>query len=254
MPQWMNNLISKVGEEGNIDHYANLLIAGKLGTGKTRFLGTFPEPQFWLDFDSGMTTVTKEGTSHEGLRFRLGEGNIYEKLMSFLDDFRNKRQGLDQYRSLLLDGWSSLAYILIYEVLGGSIDPKSRRKPQHDDWWTLRSHLNDISWGIKNLPVHRGSSVLTKIDKDEQTGGYVGLFDILGGFREDIGPLYNEVYLTNKRKAKADEEGNVSYEMITRFHRQFDVKSRLANHNKIPDVVVNATFDSLYGEVYARNS
>jgi hypothetical protein len=112
----------------------------------------------------------------------------------------------------------------------------------------LRSRLTDIISGLRSLPYHVCATILTDIDKDESTGAYVGIFSTLGGFREDVGAMFDEVYVFEKRRARQGEPGDVVYEALTQYHPRFEVKSRLQQAGNIPSKITNPTFNDLYNK------
>ena len=247
MPAWMNYMIGESNKRRpDTSKKVHVLAAGKFGTGKTYFANTFPKA-FWIDTDLGMATTRKslEESTAPGVRFFPGDP-VYDTIMSIIADARSGREPLDQYESIILDGISSLSRVLLYEILGGSTDPARGRKAEFDAWMTLRGRLTDIVGGLRTLPHHVCATILTDIDKDEASGAYVGIFSTLGGFREDVGAMFDEVYVFEKRRARSNEPGDVIYEANTQYHPKFDVKSRLAQAGNIPSKIANPTFSDLY--------
>ena len=251
-PAWMQFAIGESKRHPDTTDYARALVTGEFGSGKTHFANTFPKP-FFIDVDYGLSTTKTSMTAKSAPGIRLFRGDpVYQTIMSLLNDARAKRPPLDEYETIVLDSLTSLSRLLLYEITGGNLDPKTGQKPGYDEYGSLKSRLSDIVTGLQTLPFHEVTTALTEIDKDEATGSYVGLINTVGSFGKDVGSMFDEVYYIEKRRARTNEPGDVVHEFFTQYHPRFAVKSRLQNAAKIPAKIVNPTFDSLYGNVYKR--
>lgn len=245
-PTWLRHSIAEQAKLSATDSKVHVLVAGEFGVGKTHFANTFPKP-FWLDFDHGMATArsTVTESNQQGLRFYKTDP-IYATTLTFLNDCMNRRGILDDFETIVLDGYTALSHMLMYEVSGGNPDPKEGKKGGYDEYGSLRIRLNSITDALRAIPYHVCATILATIDKDEATGSYVGIFNTVGGFRHDIGAKFDEVYLLEKRRARSNEPGNVTYEAFTELHPRYQVKSRLATAAKIPGVIPNPSFGAIY--------
>lgn len=253
-PLWMKAKIEETErlrvDLSNID----VLVGGEFGTGKTRFASTFPTA-YWIDVDYGMATTRRNpGDPLPNAIRLLKKQQPFTVLMSFLNDCAKRRGELDEYRSIVLDGWTELADTLFYEISGGSPDPKEGNKGGYDEYGSLRIRLNEVADALRTIPYHTCSTVITAMEKDEATGSFVGVYNILGGFRKDIGKKFDEVYILEKRRARSNEDGDVAYDLITEYHPKYSVKSRLHDVAGVPSKTSNPTFDGLYGKLFTKEA
>jgi hypothetical protein len=246
-PEWMSHLIGKTVD---LNDYVRVLVQGDFGSGKTHFAATYPKPWF-IDLDDGMNTTKSEMNPKgmEGVRFVQGDA-IYEPIMDLLVDLYEGHDALKSYKTLVLDGYTELANLLMYEIMGGPIDPSKGRKPEYDQWGTLRGRMRDITNAMKKVPLHVVATVLTNLEYDKQRETFVGEIALQGGFRKEIGGKFDEVYYLEKRRAKTNEPdiGGFAVDVFTQYHPRFACKSRLRQVGKIPSKVTNPTFKTLYGD------
>lgn len=252
LPAWMNYAIGEGKRHPDTTEFARCLAMGDFGSGKTHFANTFPKP-FFIDTDYGLSTTkdTMDAKSAPGIRLFPGDP-AYQIIMSMLNDAKNQKPPLDQYETIVLDGLTSLSRLLLFEVSGGNLDPKTGGKPSYDEYGSLKVRLSSIVNAIQAIPYHVVVTALTEIDKDEATGAYVGLINTVGSFGKEVGSMFDEVYYVEKRRARNNEQGEAVHEFFTEYHPRFAVKSRLQRAAKIPHKLVDPTFDSLYGKVYKK--
>jgi hypothetical protein len=250
MPAWMAYKIGESKKHPDTTDYARCLIYGPFGSGKTHFANTFPSP-FFIDVDYGLATTkaSMDAKTADGIRLFPGDP-VYDTLMSFLADAKRGTTTLEPYRSIILDGLTSLSRLLLFEIMGGNMDPKRGAKPNYDDYGSLKTRLTSIVAAIQSIPFHVCVTALSEIDKDESTGAYVGLINTVGSFGKEVGSLFDEVYYIEKRRGRQNEGATIVHEFHTQFHPRFEVKSRLQQAAKIPGTAVDPTFPSLYGSVY----
>lgn len=263
---YMANLVDQ-SNEGSTDivKYARTVVYGEFGAGKTHFCNTYPNVLFF-DCDHGMTTTVDKATKETPPAIRFARGDsIYRPTMQMIHDMNtqsgpfNTTDGeFKDIKSIAIDGLTSLAGDIMDEIVIGVVKnqrvDKSEFKPSYDEWGMLKSRMESILEGLKTIPYHLCLTAMAKLDKDEATGSYVGMFDIIGSTRDIVGRMFNEIYFVEKRKAKGDEREKygreVVHEFYTQYHPRFKVKSRLGDNHKIPARAVNPTFDSLYGHIY----
>lgn len=252
LPAWANYLIGESKRHPDTTDYARCLIIGEFGSGKTHFANTFPKP-FFIDVDYGLATTKDSMTAKSAPGIRLFPGDpVYQTIMSLINDAKAKRPPLDEYETIVLDGLTSLSRLLLYEITGGNLDPKTGQKPGYDEYGSLKTRLSSIVTQLQSVPFHVVVTALTEIDKDEATGSYVGLINTVGSFGKDVGSMFDEVYYVEKRRGRKDEGADIVHEFFTEYHPRFPVKPRLKQAAKIPARIVDPTFDSLYGNVYKR--
>lgn len=248
MPLWLDELIYV--DELNSD-YIRVVVYGDIGTGKTKFSGTFPNG-FYMDFDKGLRTLKHQ--HRNGLVFDRHKPGNFRKIVEILHMAIYKlgpfREGerLGQIESLILDGYTDLADYLMYEIMmfdGNGRNPNDK-KPIWDDYAALSARLKTITNLLKSIPMHVCATCMSKLDKDEKTGGYIGLPDVLGGYRSQLGKDYDEVYYFDTQTGPLDSNGQPTtiYQAHTRKHGYFAAKSR----DDLPAILVNPSFDQLYNQ------
>lgn len=247
-PQWFNNL-TYTDEIENA--YMRALVYGPMGSGKTRFSLTWPKP-FVIDIDHGLLTGRTQRVPSVTLyppKDRRDRTKVYQTVVDILVDARDKSgpfasgQPLADRETIVLDGYTALADALMKEILVNSGRDFLREKPEYDQWNALAMQLDSITQLSAMLPFNFVATCGNKLDKDEYTGGWIGLPDIIGGFRNDIGYRFDEVYYFEPRRARGNDaaNGTLAYEMHTAKHRIFDAKSRL----DLPSTIVNPTYDEV---------
>ncbi len=246
MPAWLDDLIYV---DEMVSKHVRVLAYGPMGVGKTRFLGTFPNI-FILDFDRGLRTLKHEHKN--GLVFNRHKPGNFRKIVEIIHMATYKLgpfaegERLGQIESIGLDGYTDLADFLLYELMmfGGNPRNPNDTKPTWEDYAALQSRLKTITNMLKSIPMHVCATCMSKLDKDEVTGGYVGLPDITGGYKNQVGKDYDEVYYFNTQAGALDSGGQPTmvYLAYTKSHGYFSSKSR----DDLPPVIKNPTFSTLY--------
>lgn len=230
--------------------YMRALVYGPMGSGKTRFALTWPNP-FVLDIDHGLLTGRKLHVPSKRLfppKDRKDRQRVFQSVMDVLTDARD-RSGpfadggpLADRETIVLDGYTALADALMKELLIGDGKDFTKEKPEYDHWNALSARLDNITQLSAMVPFNFVATCGNKLDKDEYTGGWVGLPDIIGGFRNDIGYRFDEVYYFEPRRGRSSEGGDLVYEAHTAKYRIFDAKSRLG----LPTTIVDPTYELVH--------
>jgi hypothetical protein len=155
--------------------------------------------------------------------------------MDILSDARDKTGPfaadgpLADRETIVLDGYTALADSFMKEILLADGLDFINDKPQYDHWNALAARLDNITKLAQNIPYNFVATCGTKTEKDEQSGAWLGLPDIIGGYRNDIGYQYDEVYYFETKRARQTENAgkDLIYEAHTAKYRIFDAKSRL---------------------------
>ena len=238
LPYWMEALTYT----DDVDtQFMRVLVYGPLGSGKTRFALTWPSP-FVIDADRGLLTGRTTHTPSIPIpapRDRKDRTSVYQKVMDILQEAKEGNEIFKDTKTIVLDGYTALADSLMKELLLASGKDFTREKPEYDHWHSLGARLDNITQLAKEIPFHFVATCGIKTEKDEQTGGWIGLPDIIGGYRNDIGYRYDEVWYLESRRSRQGEKGELTYEAHTAKYRIFDAKSRL----DLPTTIVSPTYD-----------
>lgn len=239
--------------------YTRLLAYGPMGSGKTKFALSWPSP-FVIDTDHGLLTVRSErfpAVPIHAPRDRKDRRRVYRKILDILVEARD-RSGpfaddgpFADVQTIVLDGYTALADSMMKEILLEDGLDHTKDKPQFDHWMSLSARLDNLTQLSMQLPYNFVGTCGNKQEKDEQSGGWVGLPDIIGGYRNDIGFKFDEVWYFEPRRARASDgasRDSLIYEAHTAKYRIFDAKSRLG----LPSTIVNPTYEQvapyLHGE------
>jgi len=198
-----------------------------------------------------------EDSGAPGMRLQIG-GQVYKPIMDLLNDCERGTPATSEIGTIVLDSYTALGQMLMYEILGGFPNPSEGRKADFDQWGELLGKFQDITHALHRVPKHVVCTALTFMDKDAKTGAYRGRLDIMGSFRERVGAMFNEVYYIQKRRARTVEQREYNredvFEFFTQYHDDYNVKSRLARKCSIPPKMLNPTFKELYKEAYFSES
>ena len=219
-----------------------LLLYGETGSGKTKLASTFPQP-FFIDTDKGGKTLKKLKVPNIKL---IRENKTYEELMDILHKIKNKEEPFDfKIETIVFDSLTSLAKFLIVDILkyprivGRPSKDITKAKVEWDDYTLLSAELEAIMKYIQDIGLNVVGTCGVKLEKDEVTGGYIGLPDILGGFRNSIGYEFDEMYHMEVKKKSGD-----TVEYITHFQKSgyFVAKSRDGKTG----IAKNASYETLF--------
>jgi len=250
LPVWMSRL--QMTNDITVPRI-RALFYGPLGSGKTHLSLLFPNPLV-LDFDQGLTTAKKLSRSIPSIPFfapttSRDRTKFYDELTAILD-MAIKRQGPFQtggafasIETIILDGYTSMADTFLKEIMisSGKDAKMIGSKAGYDEWGALGARLDSITTLSKQLPqsgYHLIGTCGVRQDKDETTGAYIGMADIVGGYRNDIGYQFDEVWYFEPKKSR-DTDSGIDYQIHTVRYRNFDAKTRLG----LPPTMTNITFE-----------
>ncbi len=218
-----------------------VLVYGECGSGKTTFASTFPAPLF-IDTDRGGRVLRTKKIPYLLISRERGG---YNHLINFLIQLKsNKGVGDYKVKTLVLDGVTSLAEILLFEIMKypdkpGRI-PKNPliEKPDWDDYAMLSARLLMLHVMLEDIPFNVVVTGLPMLEKDEVTGGFIGKINVIGGFRNSIAKHYDEMYFLEMQTTR-NESHSIAH---LRKYRYYVAKSRDGLDSEIKD----PTYTKLY--------
>ncbi len=228
----------------------SVCVYGPTGVGKTHFAGTFPKP-FFIDTDRGLRTL--KNFHHPYFSIKKGT-KAYQQIMSILTALAEKSAPFDkmEVETIVIDSLTELANFLLAESMRFPASPKeeSRRiedeKPQWDDYSKLASRLDTIVKRCKDLGLNFVATAGRKIDKDEMTGEFLGLPNIVGGYRDIVGHQFDE-YFYLESTVKDDQ---TVYRAFTSKYKYYEAKSRDGR----PRIILDPSYATLYGGDHKDNT
>ena len=230
------------------------LFYGAAGSGKTHLIGTAPRP-FVVDIDHGGKTLSDLHIPFVTIPQEKGAMALTRKVLL---DFKDRQglfapgQPLEDRVTLGFDGYSSLTDIVLWELSqrpgsdktaskGGTgfTDLTGLFKPEMDHWQALRVYLLELTNILEDI-AYKGFNVIATatafIKENEQVRETQGLPEIQGGFKDVVGRKYDYVIYLECKDGR--------YLAHTKKKGLFIAKVR----RKLPDVIENPTFESLFGK------
>ena len=166
--------------------------------------------------------------------------------MDILHKIKGKEAPFDfPIETIVFDSFTSLAKFLIVDILkyprilGKTSKDITKAKVEWDDYTLLSAELESIMKYIQDIGLNIVGTCGVKLEKDEVTGAFIGLPDILGGFRNSIGYEFDEMYHMEVKKKAGD-----AVEYITHFQKAgyFVAKSREGKTG----IMKNASYETLF--------
>ena len=230
--------------------FRRVLGYGDLGTGKTLFGGTFPDP-FIIDTDRGLITLDTMGVLPPDNRIieLQKTDSIFKIVKDILFKLRDGKPPFDKNppKTLIIDSFTGLADFYLYEAMTApDSNEVNIKRPEYEkaeySHWALLKNRCQATWEIlKDLPMHVYVTAGVKVEKDETTGKFVGGPNVQGGARDIIGHAFDEVYFFQP----VGSGEKIRYTIFTKTYDFYHAKSRL----DLPAKLETPTFDKLYKNV-----
>lgn len=241
---WLKNI--QYVQEAETSKYVKCMVYGASGVGKTRFAATAPSPLF-VDSDKGLKTVYTMGKNPPFIQLSRGD-RVYKQVLEVISSAAKKEDKFwseQNVQTIVFDSYTSLADMLLVEVMKYPSRPENRRDPDNDkpifDHWTaLQARLRNITKQCQDLGFNIIATCGQQVDKDEVSGAFIGQPAIQGGYRNVIMHDFDEVYYMTAGQGKNGTE----YKLYTKPYRYWVGKTRLGEGA----VISNPTFEKLFGE------
>ncbi len=213
--------------------WANILIYGDFGTGKTQVIGTAPRPIFIDSFDPGGTkTAALQPLIASGdiIVDNRWEGDSWKQPWAFAEwereMDRRKREGFFDYLgTYALDSITKWAQALIYEILKRGTKGVSRagNKPELQDY--LIQQLTAVDWlsQLMQLPCHTIVTGHMGFEKDEYTGKMETGLLLEGKLSGKVPLVFDEKYITRVKETPS----GTNYTLQTRNDGYYKAETRM---------------------------
>ncbi len=199
------------------------LVYGKFGSGKTHFGGTFPKP-FLIDVERGGKTLAGQGVPGWQVPNSPGRA-VWQPLIQLIDEIERRVPPFDQIETVIIDSLSELGELWFQEIIGwpesGVIEDK-RGDASYDAYARLKQRFKSFVRRVKDLGLHAVFTSGVQMEKEEGTGTWVAEPKILGGYRNEIGHDFDEVYYMEA----AGTPGKPEWKAHVTNYRFFPAKSR----------------------------
>lgn len=218
-----------------------VLVYGSMGSGKTQFASTFPNPVF-IDTDKGGMTLRKNKIPFIPCYETKG---IVNRVFSILRSAESKTGAFGPdgvfatCETLVLDSISVFSNSGLGDYLWSAGKNPMESKASFDEYGKLLNTQIELGKMLKRLSSNYNIVVTSLVDvnKDEMTGAMYGGPLLVGQYRQLIGADFDEVYYLTTEGTK-DSINHVAFTAKTNI---YDAKTRI----ELPYKIVNPTYDQL---------
>lgn len=230
--------------------FANMLVYGEPGVGKTVFASTAPKPILWLESEGGTLSIgDKSGIDIA----RVAGLETYREALVFLEAHP------DKYETVVIDSFTETQAAVLKSIMQNvRKDDPSRDEfmPQFGEWGRLTGIMREIARAYRDLPMNLVITALQREDKDERTGKIKyrprlspTLADELPAFMDAVGYLYTATPREGEVDAEGvstDEEGQtIIRNMLLAPTGKYSAKLRAPKGTNPPEFITDPTFDQV---------
>lgn len=197
--------------------YANILIFGESGSGKTHFLGTAPENEmviFNITSESGMLTLRGKNIDV----IDIGSLREMDDALKWLET-----EGIKKYRYVGIDSFSQFQKNLEKQISATGFQL----------WAEVKEITKAVVDRIKSLPINLVA--LCEVSMKDDEGGIKFIPSLVGSSKDEIAYWFDEVYFFEKTGKAGDKP---VYRALTNSGSKYPCKSRIGG---LPIVVENPT-------------
>jgi phage nucleotide-binding protein len=232
------------------DQYANILIYGESGVGKTVFASSAPRPIIWLEAEGGTASISdKKGIDIAKVRGLAS----YREALVYLEANPGK------YKTVVIDSFSETQAAVLKDIMGAvkKIDEnRDEFAPLFAEWGKLTGVMREIARAFRDLPTNLVITALQREDKDDLTGRIKvrprlspTLADELPAFMDAVLYLYSASVKrgeTGAEGVEADDEGvTLVRNALIRPTGKYVAKARIPKGSPSPDFIADPTFDKV---------
>ena len=212
--------------------YANILVYGDFGTGKTSLAATAPTPVLIDSFDPG-------GTKTAVLQKKIASGDIIVDSRWERDSWKNPTQYagweaefeereqsgfFDAIGTYFIDSLTRLADSMMWEILRRGTNGKTRvgKFPELQDYRAQQFTTVDILGRLMNLPCHVVVTGHIGLLKDEVTGALEAGLLLAGKLSTMVPLVFDERYVAMTRTSP----NGTSHVLLTRNNGRYKAETR----------------------------
>lgn len=197
--------------------FANILIFGESGSGKTHFLGTAPEGEmiiFNVMSESGLMTLREKGIDV----IDINSLKDMEEALKWLET-----EGIKKYRYVGIDSFSQFQKGLEKQISATGFQL----------WGQVKEITKELVDRVKGLPIN--FVALCEVSMKDDEGGIKYIPSLIGSSKDEVPYWFDEVYFFEKT-GKAGEKP--TYRALTNSGSKYPCKSRIGS---LPIVIENPT-------------
>lgn len=220
-----------------------ILICGLSGSGKTRFIGTAPDP-FVADIDQGGETLEKLHIPYHEVPHESGAMALTRKMLL---DFKGQAGPFANMKrkTFGFDGYTSMCDLALWELTHlpgtGKQTPFAELtgavKPEFDHWGALRSYLSELTFIMKDISYEGFNVIATStiyVAENTDLRQTQMLPNIQGSFRNTVIAEFDYAFYFVREK-----DGFYAYTIPT---NNFNAKVR----RDFPEKIKDPTWDKLF--------
>lgn len=239
--------IRKLGER---DKFANILIYGEAGVGKTTFAATAPRPILWLEAEGGTNSIADPE-------------DIDIAPVASLEDYREGLRYLhanpDAYKTVVIDSLSETQATILAEIMTKTKQEDPTRdefQPLFAEWGKLTGIMRTIIRAYRDVPANVIFTALTREDKDDLTGKVrvrprlsPAIAEETPGFMDAVMYLATSTPRKGEMGAEgveADEEGiTIVRNALLAPTGKYAAKLRAPKGANVPEFLTDPSFDDI---------
>lgn len=212
---------------------ANIMLCGKLGTGKTQLAATAPKPVWFHSFDpGGLDTIRDIIDGKEIIGDTQFEGDDPKNPTKFAQwdsiYHRMKADGVfDKIGTFVLDSATTWGDTIMNYVLKAA--GRLGTFPYENDWPQQMVRLQNSVLSMLTLPCNVIFIAHPVVDKDSVTGRMSTTPMITGKLREKIPLLFGEIYYT----VTAETSRGTEYKLLTQPDGLYNARTRLGGGDRL---------------------
>ncbi len=236
-------------KEATTTAHVHAIVYGEPKTGKSTFMGTFPEPAFLILTEPDKSQYI--GKNIDFVELSPTSANAYDELIDIIEMLQDKMDsGNFPYQAVIVDSLTELAAIFEKRILSTNnreykpFDKRQRKYDDHSmgmriqDWGIFKAMLEQFTRNIHVLPCHTVMSAHEYVKESGDNKVLKGCLSISGNFGETGTKLFNTVL-----RSRAKTQGsNTRYYMQTKPAQLFTAGIW---GNSLPLEWEDATFDAL---------